>query len=135
MLPILAMAGIQALTGIPHPDYFAARGAEGILASLSSLVFTPSSDARNLFHIPLFASLAASLVWALSAWARGTRTAFVVGLCTAGLFAVLNEGSQAFIPTRAATLSDLRHDLLGVVLGAALVVFLTRHAERKERSE
>lgn len=125
-LPLLAMAGIQALTGIPHPDYFAARGSEGLLANFSALAFTPSSDARNFFHIPLFAGLAASLAWSLSAWTRTTRTAFLLALVVAGLFAAVNEGSQAFVPTRAATLSDFVHDLYGVVLGVAAVALLTR---------
>lgn len=128
-LPILAIAGIQALTGIPHPDYFAARGSQGLLADFSHFAFTPPSDLRNFFHLPLFAGLAACLVWALLAWVRSPRTAVLISLGVAGLFAVLNEGSQAFIPTRTATLSDLGHDVLGVVIGCLLALVTIRSGD------
>ena len=69
-------------------------------------------------HVPIFAGMALVTLWAVSGPARPIRAALVITACS--IFAVSDEWHQGSVPGRISSLSDLRHDALGIAIGIAL---------------
>lgn len=126
IVPILIALAIQAVTGIPNPYYLASHSAPSIVTGLSRTVYSLPVDWQNLGHVPLFASLSATLTWSLHAWFAKRRWTLLTTTVLAGLFAVFNEAAQAWVPTRTVSGTDLLLNLLGVVLGMVVVLLLCR---------
>ncbi len=81
-----------------------------------------SQRALNLGHVPLFAGLAWVTFWALV----GPRLQCALGAAMiCGLFALIDEWHQNFVPGRVASLDDLAADGAGIVLGIAVAVLVS----------
>ena len=123
-LPIFAMLAIQVASGIPGPFYFEDSQSGSLEARASQVLFTPGDSLRNVLHVPVFAVLTALWWWSLTVWFRTPRQALKAALAISLTFAVANELSQIFVPTRMATLPDVALNVAGVTLGALAI----RHA-------
>ena len=117
LLPLTWMAGIFALSSIPdttHP------------ASLPEQVLHwVSPGLQNLLHVPLYFGLAMAWLWALEKRLAPAPRMAVTAVVT-GLWALLDEYHQLFVPGRFGSWTDVALDELGLL--AALMV-----AARRER--
>lgn len=69
-------------------------------------------------HVPIFAGMALVTLWAVSGPPRPIRAALVITACS--IFAVSDEWHQGSVPGRISSLSDLRHDALGIAIGVSI---------------
>ena len=105
LLPVAYMAALLLLSSIPvdaPPD------------NLVGIVFQwVEPKWQNLLHIPLYAGLAASWLWALAKYPLGhsyhLATAFVLTM----LWAIVDETYQMGVPGRYGSLTDLALNMLG----------------------
>lgn len=81
---------------------------------------------QNFLHIPVYALL--SYLWFGVFWGVGysVMLSLLLSFLTAFGYGVFNEFYQWFIPGRYSSLSDILFNLIGVVLGCLLVIFLRR---------
>ena len=78
---------------------------------------------QNLLHIPLYAGLATSWLWALNTYPLKSPARLVVAFILTLLWAVADETYQMSVPGRYGSLTDLALNLLG----AFLAVMCARH--------
>lgn len=122
LLTLAYMLGIYWLSSLPRP------GAEGNDLSVQ-LAF-------NVLHIPLYAGLTFCLL--RTVWRGRGRRGIAWGpsgltFLVAGVYAVLDEWHQSFVPGRSASVGDFLLDLLGI--GSILVVRRPPGAARDRRGE
>ncbi len=105
-LPIAYMLCVLLLSSIPGDT------SESIPTFVLSLI--PSSI-QNLLHIPLFAGLGLSWIWALNPTQLTThqKSAALLLICIS--FAILDELHQLSIPGRYGSVSDLILDIIGIL--------------------
>ena len=68
---------------------------------------------QNLLHIPLYAGLAASWLWALARYPLGHRHRLGTSLVLTMLWAIVDETYQMGVPGRYGSLTDLALNMLG----------------------
>jgi len=105
-IPVVYMLCIFLLSSIPGD------ASQSIPTLVVSLI--PSS-LQNLLHIPLFAGLGLSWIWALNPTQLSThkKTATLLVICIS--FAIFDELHQLNVPGRYGSLSDLMLDILGII--------------------
>ena len=130
-LAVAATVGVQLVSAVPEPGYFAGAGGSGeIEASVSRALFAPGEAALNFLHFPAFVLVGWLWCRAAGAWMRSRAGALAAGVAIASLFAIGNEMSQAYVPTRHASGVDALVDLAGIALGAWVCHRGTRVARR-----
>jgi len=117
--PLLAMAGIFALSSVPGSLPADVSGAYRVF------LWVPP-DVQNLLHVPVFGLLAALWQQAARRWRLrpGPSAALALGLTLA--YAAFDEWYQLHVPGRYANLTDLSLDALGAVLGVGLMLLWQR---------
>ncbi|MBC7358274.1 MAG: VanZ family protein [Desulfacinum sp.] len=82
----------------------------------------------DFFHPLEYASLGIFLGWGWSKVLRERKSSwlFVAVLGTGGLYALTDEWHQSWVPGRVPSFTDLSWDLVGLALGAALVLWMKR---------
>jgi VanZ family protein len=68
---------------------------------------------QNLLHIPLYAGLAASWLWALAQYPRRLRHPLTTSLMLTLLWGIVDETYQLGVPGRYGSLTDLALNMLG----------------------
>ena len=68
---------------------------------------------QNLLHIPLYAGLAASWLWALTTYPLGHRYRLGISFVLTVLWAIVDESYQMGVPGRYGSLTDLALNMLG----------------------
>ena len=109
LLPLAYMASLFLLSSVPGDDPEVPGGA--IFQWL-----TPQW--QNLLHIPIYAGLAASWLWALAG--RPPHTWLLLAFVLTVAWAVFDEWYQTTVPGRYGSFTDLALN----VIGAGLAVFL-----------
>jgi VanZ family protein len=107
---------------------FVLSGQPGLRVSDDPGVDLPT---RHLAHVAAYALLTLLLGWALSG--RGARpTPRTIGLSAllAVLYGVTDEWHQTFVPSRTGRVEDLVWDGLGALLGAMLLLAVSRAEDR-----
>lgn len=77
-------------------------------------------ELQNLLHIPAYALLAWVWCWSLPAWGPSRAVIMIAAVVLAGLFGLVDEWHQTFVPGRYGSATDLALDLLGAILGVWL---------------
>lgn len=98
---------------------------KGTVAEDTSNFFGGTDSTDALGHVLLFGGLTVLWYAALSCWlapAPALRVALVLGAA----FGLLLEVGQGFVPERGISLLDFTANALGVLVGAALVIVLSR---------
>lgn len=88
---------------------------------------------RKLAHVAEYAVLGCLLHRALAAGAGFTAGNAVRAVILAGLFSLLDEWHQSFVPSRGASLGDCLIDTTGAVLGQGLWAAVARLPFRSRR--
>jgi VanZ family protein len=88
-----------------------------------------SAQTLDLVHIPLFVGLTWVTLWALGGPPR-VRIPIALVACLA--FAALGEWLQALVPSRVASLADLRANAVGVIIGIAAFEAAVTLARKRE---
>jgi hypothetical protein len=105
LLPVGYMAVLLLLSSIPGdapPD------------NLVGIVFQwVSPNWQNLLHVPLYAGLTASWLWALAAYPLGHRYRLATSFMLTVLWAIVDETYQLGVPGRYGSLTDLALNMLG----------------------
>ena len=115
IVAILYTFFLQALTGIPHPEYLEQANANALLVLLSEEVFAYPFWLQDLSHFPLFFIF--TWLWARcigpisSEFLKSTTCLLVVAIG----YGIGNELMQFFIPNRFPSLGDLIMNLVGVL--------------------
>lgn len=116
------MVAVQVVSGVPAPEYFVAEDHTHLESTVSRILFVAGKRTNNLLHLPVFAVLCWLWCWSLGAWTASRRRAVLVAVSVSLAFGVLNELSQAAVPTRYAAVSDALMNAGGVAVG--MLVFL-----------
>ena len=98
---------------------------KGTVAEDTSNFFGGTDSTDALGHVLLFGGLTVLWYAALGCWlapAPALRVALVLGAA----FGLLLEVGQGFVPERGISLLDFTANALGVLVGAALVIVLSR---------
>ena len=100
-LPLLWMAVLQGLSGVPNPLYFQEQGIQDTLMSdLSNQLHDFDPDFQNFMHIPLFGTLGWLWAWVLLCW-NLPRKEYLKWVLSISLgYGMLNELSQYLVPRR-----------------------------------
>ena len=88
-----------------------------------------SAQTLDLVHIPLFVGLTWVTLWALGGPPR-VRIPVVLIACLA--FAALGEWLQVLVPSRVASLADLRANAAGVIIGITVFEVAVLVARKRE---
>jgi hypothetical protein len=107
VLPLGYMTALLLLSSIPGDQ------TDGTVGQLFQWI-TPQW--QNLLHVPLYAGLAASLLWALAGYPLQHRTQLFIALLVTISWAVVDETYQIGIPGRYASFTDLLLNILGACL-------------------
>ena len=103
------------------------------LSDQPSIELTPVFEHQDkLFHVTAYFVLGFLTLGAMPSGPRGYAsgpTAWAIIL--AGLYGVLDEYHQSFIPGRDASVHDVAADLTGVLLGVGLLFYLVRQFSRR----
>jgi hypothetical protein len=110
LLPLVYMAGLLLLSSIPGNQ---TESPEGPVGQLFQWI-TPGW--QNLLHVPLYAGLAASWLWALARHPMHGLTRLSVALLVTLLWAALDETYQISVPGRYSSLTDMALNALGACL-------------------
>lgn len=105
LLPLGYMAALLLLSSIPgdvQPDNLVGKVFQWI---------TP--DWQNLLHVPLYAGLAASWLWALAGYPLSYRYRLGTAFALTVLWAIADETWQMGVPGRYGSLTDLALNMLG----------------------
>ena len=115
LLPLGYMAAIYALSSISddQPD---------TLAGALFLWVTPQW--QNLLHVPLYAGLTLSWIWALGAFSLRRHKLLILAFLLTALWGLLDEVHQAYVPGRFASITDMLLNVSGAIL--AIVYFMKR---------
>ena len=117
IVAILYTFFLQALTGIPHPEYLEQANANALLVLLSEEVFAYPFWLQDLSHFPLFFIF--TWLWARcigpisSEFLKSTTCLLVVAIG----YGIGNELMQFFIPNRFPSIEDLIMNLSGALTG------------------
>ncbi len=125
LVPIAYMALIFGLSSIPATggaDDFEVRRPETWL----------SSPIQNLLHVPTYGLLAALVWWSLIPRLRSVPLQAGLACVVAGLYGVVDELHQAFVPGRSSSARDMLFNTVGVVAGTCAFGYLLKR--RKVRS-
>ena len=107
LLPLAYMAGLLLLSSVPGDQ------TEGPVGQLFQWV---EPQWQNLLHVPLYAGLAASWLWALARHPMHGLTRLSVALLVTLLWAALDETYQISVPGRYSSLTDMALNALGACL-------------------
>ena len=100
------------------------------------LPFLTHGVVRVLAHVAEFALLGAHFFVLPFFFSEKSRTFRVLLFLVGALFAIVDEGIQAFVPGRAASMLDVLTDGLGYLLGAFVALcFYCLLAKRKKKGE
>ena len=105
LLPLGYMAVLLLLSSIPgdaSPDNLVGKVFQWV-----------SPGWQNLLHIPLYAGLAASWLWALAGYPLGHRHRLGISLVLTMLWAIVDETYQMGVPGRYGSLTDMALNMLG----------------------
>ena len=105
------MAALYLLSSVPGDQ--TAGGPAGALVQW----ITPAW--QNLLHVPLYAGLAASWLWALASYPLRRPARLTVAFLLTVLWAILDETHQMAVPGRYASLTDLALNTIGATLAVA----------------
>ena len=105
------MAALYLLSSVPGDQ--TAEGSAGALVQW----ITPAW--QNLLHVPLYAGLAASWLWALAHYPLRRPARLTVAFLLTVLWAILDETHQMAVPGRYASLTDLALNTIGATLAVA----------------
>jgi hypothetical protein len=111
-----------------------------VLFWLSSLPGTPSVDEpatyaifrwispswQNALHVPAYASLGFAWWWALRAWPLKPIEQVIFALLVAAAYGVFDEWHQSFVPGRYSSLTDVMLDVIGILLGLMLAIWINK---------
>jgi hypothetical protein len=107
LLPLAYMGGLLLLSSVPGDQ------TEGPVGQLFLWV---EPQWQNLLHVPLYAGLAASWLWALARHPMHGLTRLSVALLVTLLWAALDETYQISVPGRYSSLTDMALNALGACL-------------------
>lgn len=111
LYPLACCLSILALSSIPGDT----GQNSGFWLSLLVLHLPPL--VQNSLHIPVFAGLAWSWVWALRGWHEHQARRLAVAFLITASYAALDEWHQSFVLDRTASSADFVLDLTGALLG------------------
>lgn len=77
-------------------------------------------EVQNLLHLPAYGLLAASVVIGLCPWRVSAPWRFVGAVLLAGVFGLVDEWHQSFVPGRYASATDVSLNIIGALIGAFL---------------
>jgi VanZ family protein len=120
LLPLGYMAALFLLSSIPGD-----ASTDTLVGKVFQWV-TP--DWQNLLHIPLYAGLTASWLWATAGYPLDHRYRLGIAFVLTLLWAVVDEAHQMGVPGRYGSLTDLALNLLG----AALAITYARHRAKRD---
>ncbi len=123
LLPLTWMGGIFLLSSIPDTNQPASLAEQALQ--------WVSPDIQNLLHIPLYFGLAMAWIWALEK-NPGLAARLLPAILISGMWAMLDEYHQLFVPGRFGSWTDVTLDLAGV-LGAALASIAARHPRNQPK--
>ena len=109
LLPLAYMAGLLLLSSVPGDDPNVAGGA---------IIEWLTPQWQNMLHIPLYAGLAASWLWALSGRPHHLRLILAFALTVA--WAVFDEAYQTTVPGRYGSVTDMALNVIGASLAICL---------------
>ena len=107
LLPLAYMAGLLLLSSVPGDQ------TEGLVGQLFQWV---EPQWQNLLHVPLYAGLAASWLWALASHPMQRVNRLCIALLVTLLWAALDETYQISVPGRYSSLTDMALNALGACL-------------------
>lgn len=84
----------------------------------------------KVYHVAAFAGLAFLLGWALPKSRRGMSVHGATVVSVGGLYAIVDEWTQQFIPGRTCDPLDVAADILGLIVGFAVYVSLRAMCRR-----
>lgn len=77
-------------------------------------------DVQNLLHVPVYGLLSASVAISLWPWRVSARWRFAGAVLLAGVYGLLDEWHQSFVPGRYASATDVSLNIIGALIGAFL---------------
>lgn len=109
----------------------------GWMAVIFRLSAIPGSQIPGRYgalgHLVMYAVLGALLAWALAPGPRAIgKRALMIAVVVASLYGVTDEFHQAFVPLRTPDVVDWIVDTIGALLGAGLVLGVTRRFRAEE---
>jgi VanZ family protein len=117
LLPLAYMAGLLLLSSVPGDQ------TEGPMGQLFQWV---EPQWQNLLHVPLYAGLAASWLWALASHPMQRVTRLCIALLVTLLWAALDETYQIGVPGRYSSLTDMALNALGACLAVGYAALRPR---------
>jgi len=117
LLPLAYMAGLLLLSSVPGDQ------TEGPVGQLFQWV---EPQWQNLLHVPLYAGLAASWLWALASHPMQRVTRLSIALLVTLLWAALDETYQLSVPGRYSSLTDMAFNALGGCLAVGYAALRPR---------
>ena len=126
VLPILYLLFLQAITGIPKPEALVKFDATELAIQFSEKLYDYPFWLQDLSHLPLFFAFTWLAHWFFANNRPSIKTnkkALVVSF----IYAIFNEGIQAFIPDRFPSPGDLVMNLAGV----ATAIFVYQALQKK----
>ena len=121
LVPVLYMCVVQWLSSTPVQR--GARESAGVARAVSADVITSFSRSTVDFsHFPIFVVLGWLWCWSLRGWPLSVARSAAWALGLTIVFAATSELSQSMVPSRLVDFADLRLNLAGAAVGAALYV-------------
>ena len=118
-LPLVYMASVFVLSSIP--------GDTGADTAVGVLLQWVSPTWQNLLHVPLYAGLTLTWLWALAPSYLGYRHRLLTAFLLTAAWGVFDEVHQSFVPGRYASWTDIGLNLLGA---CAVVGYATLRTSR-----
>jgi VanZ family protein len=116
LLPVGYMAALFLLSSIPgdiSPD-----------RPLGAAFQWVSPGVQNLLHVPLYAGLALSWLWALAPSSLEHRTRLTIAALLTIAWGILDEAHQSFVPGRYPSWTDILLNLLGACIVLVYATFM-----------
>jgi VanZ family protein len=124
-LPLLIMAALYWLSSVPGTPLPAEQEVYALFQWVPPAL-------QNALHVPVYATLAFTLRWALGAWPRVSSMAGLFACAIASVYGVFDEWHQSFVPGRYASLTDVAFNMAGAVVGIWLA---SRYGEAPARKQ
>ena len=124
LVPLAYMAGLLLLSSIPGNQ---TESPEGPMGQLFQWV---EPQLQNLLHVPLYAGLAASWLWALASHPMQRVTRLSITLLVTLIWAALDETYQLSVPGRYSSLTDMALNALGACLAVVCAALRPRRAAK-----
>lgn len=102
------MLGLYALSSIPGDQTPDTIGGE--------LFMWVQPQWQNLLHVPLYAGLTATWIWAMRAWPLSRNGLLIISLLLAATWGLLDEIHQANVPGRFGSTTDMLLNVCGAIL-------------------